>query len=228
MNTNADAPRYRYALTFDCPGANPNDAPEMVNCGQAREWCAVRGEDGLHEIIWAREVSPVEGPWRRVGQRCSGTSVTTQVSREVLDAVGEYARMVLPRPAPVVQPRRVALVNLPVLVSVADPGPRTLLVSRPIRGVLIAVPHFEWRFDDGTVLTGAGRAYDGVDPRVDPDHYVSHTYTHAAADAWVRLTVRWEATFTAGGVSYPIEPVLFSATHRFSVHEAHAVLVTGP
>jgi len=214
-------------LTFGCAVANPNRPPEEVVCVEAREWCVGRGLAGVHEVIWAREVWPVAGEWHVVADRCVAGD-GPGVDREVLEAVGEEARLRLPRLVPVVQPRGVVVVNLPVVVSVVDPGVQRLVVDRPVRGVLVASPRFVWTFDDGSVAEGAGRVFDGVDPRVAPEHYVSHTYRMAQADGWVRLTVHWEAVFTTGGITYPIDPIDVTTTIHYPVHQARAVLVTTP
>ena len=219
--------KYEFVLTFGCAVANPNRPPEEVVCVEAREWCVGRGLAGVHEVIWAREVWPVAGEWHVVADRCVAGD-GPGVDREVLEAVGEEARLRLPRLVPVVQPRGVVVVNLPVVVSVVDPGVQRLVVDRPVRGVLVASPRFVWTFDDGSVAEGAGRVFDGVDPRVAPEHYVSHTYRMAQADGWVRLTVHWEAVFTTGGITYPIDPIDVTTTIHYPVHQARAVLVTTP
>jgi hypothetical protein len=134
----------------------------------------------------------------------------------------------VPIPVPDVQPAGTALVNLPVIVSVPQPQPVTMQVQQPVPGTLVATPTFTWAFDDGATVTGAGVPYDGTDPRVDPAHYVSHTYTTADAHASVTLTVTWNATFTAAGQAFPIAPLTMPPiTTTFTVNEAHAVLVSG-
>jgi hypothetical protein len=101
-------------------------------------------------------------------------------------------------------------------------------VQQPVPGQLVATPSFSWKFDDGTVVTGAGVPYDGTDPRTAPSHYVSHTYAAAQAQASVTLTVTWNATFTAAGQTFTIAPLVMPPIRTtFSVHEARSVLVNG-
>jgi hypothetical protein len=101
-------------------------------------------------------------------------------------------------------------------------------VQQPVPGLLVATPTYTWKFDDGATVTGAGLPYDGTDPRVDPGHYASHTYTAAEAHASVTLTVTWNATFTVAGQAFTIPRLVMPPiTTTFSVHEAHSVLVSG-
>jgi hypothetical protein len=216
---------YEYAATPACPLALPGDA---VNCTAAAQYCAQNGSIGIHEDIWRREATPTIGPWTVVSQTCTGAGPAPIPVEQVVQDASEYERTHVPIPVPNVQPPGVALVNLPVIVSVPQPEPVTMQVQQPVPGTLVATPTFAWRFDDGATVTGAGTPYDGTDPRVNPAHYVSHTYTAADAHASVTLTVTWNATFTAAGQDFPIPPLTMPPiTTTFTVHEAHAVLVSG-
>lgn len=216
---------YQYAATPACPTAQPGDA---VNCTAAAEYCAQNGSSGIHEDIWRREATPTTGPWIVVSQTCTGAGPAPIPVQQVVQDVGEYERAHVPIPVPSVQPRGIALVNLPVIVSVPQPQPVTMQVQQPVPGTLVATPTFTWTFDDGATVTGAGVAYDGTDPRVNQSHYVSHTYATPDEHASVTLTVTWNATFTAAGQAFPIAPLVMPPiTTTFSVREAHAVLVSG-
>ena len=216
---------YQYAVTPACPIAQPGDA---VNCTDAAQYCAQNGSTGIHEDIWRREATPTTGPWIVVSQTCTGAGPAPIPAQQVVQDVSEYERTHVPIPVPSVQPSGVALVNLPVIVSVPQPQPVTMQVQQPVPGTLVATPTFTWKFDDGAVVTGAGVPYDGTDPRANPAHYVSHTYSAANPHASVTLFVTWNATFTAAGQTFAIAPLTMPPiTTTFTVNEAHAVLVSG-
>lgn len=216
---------YQYAATPACPTAQPGDA---VNCTAAAQFCQQNGSSGIHEEIWRREATPTTGPWIVVSETCTGAGPAPIPVQQVVQDVGEYERTHVPVPVPNVQPATVALVNLPVIVSVPQPQPVTMQVQQPVPGTLVATPTFSWTFDDGATVTGPGVPYDGTDPRTEPTHYVSHTYATADAHASVTLTVTWNATFTAAGQVFPIAPLVMPPiASAFTVQEAHAVLVSG-
>lgn len=216
---------YQYAATPACPTAQPGDA---VDCTAAAQFCQQNGSSGIHEDIWRREATPTTGPWIIVTQTCTGAGPAPIPVQQVVQDVGEYEWTHVPIPVPSIQPSSVALVNLPVIVSVPQPQPVTMQVQQPVPGALVATPTFTWSFDDGATVTGAGIPYDGTDPRLDPTHYVSHTYGAADAHASVTLTVTWNATFTAAGQVFPIAPLVMPPiSTAFTVQEAHAVLVSG-
>jgi hypothetical protein len=101
-----------------------------------------------------------------------------------------------------------------------------MAVRQPVAGRLLTVPSYSWSFDDGTVLAGAGRPYDGTDPRQSPTHYLAHTYIEPETSASVSLVVTWRATFTAGGRSFAVAPLTMPPIiTRYPVYEAHSVLV---
>jgi hypothetical protein len=216
---------YQYAATPACPTARPGEA---VDCTAAAQFCQENGSLGIHEDIWRREATPDTTPWIVVSQTCTGAGPAPIPIEQVAQDVGEYERTHVPIPVPNIQPAGVALVNLPVIVSVPQPQPVTMQVQQPVPGTLVATPTFNWTFDDGATVTGAGVPYDGTDPRSDPTHYVSHTYTTADAHASVTLTVTWNATFTAAGQVFPIPPLVMPPiSTTFTVDEAHAVLTSG-
>jgi len=216
---------YQYAVTPACPQAIPGGA---INCTAATQYCALNGSTGIHEDVWRRQTAPATTPWQVVDQVCTGNGPPPISVQQVVQDVSEYERDHMPIPVPDVQPANVAIVNLPVLVSVPQPGPQTMQVQQPVPGLLVATPTYTWKFDDGATVTGAGLPYDGTDPRVDPGHYASHTYTAAEAQASVTLTVTWNATFTVAGQAFTIPPLVMPPiTTTFSVHEAHSVLVSG-
>ena len=216
---------YRYTLTPACPQAQPL---ADVNCTAAAQYCANNGQSGIHEDVWREQTAPAVVPWRIVNQVCVGPNEDSPTLGDVQLSASEYERTHVPIPVPNVQPATVALVNLPVIVSVPQPQPVTMQVQQPVPGTLVATPTFSWTFDDGATVTGAGVPYDGTDPRTDPTHYVSHTYAAADPHASVTLTVTWNATFTAAGQVFPIAPLVMPPiSTAFAVQEAHAVLVSG-
>jgi hypothetical protein len=215
---------YQYATTPACEQASPT---EDVNCTGATTFCAANGEAGIHEDLWVRETAPLAGAWAVAYQFCDG-SVPGSISTQELTAdVSEYERDHMPIPKPNVQPATIALVNLPVIVSATNVGPQTLAVEQPVPGLLVALPTYSWKFNDGTTVAGVGTPFDGTDPRTDPAHYVSHTYEHADAHASVALTVTWNATFTAAGQTFTLPPLVMPPiVTNFTVDEAHSVLVS--
>jgi hypothetical protein len=216
---------YRYTLTAACPRARPYDD---IVCTAATRTCALRGLSGLREDVWRAQVAPVTTTYAIVGQLCTGSQAPTLTGRQVSDDVAEYERDHMPVATPRVQPTGVAIVNLPVLVSVVQPQPQVMQVRQPVPGRLVATPTYSWTFDDGTTLTSAGVPFDGTDPRADPAHYLAHTYHGAAANASVSLTATWQATFTAAGRTISLPPLVMPAvTTTFVVDEAKAVLVAG-
>jgi hypothetical protein len=215
---------YRYALS---PACFETDPFEGVNCAGAAEFCAESGQSGMHEDVWRMEVWPTTGAYVIVGAICTGGQPRAIPTQEIVDAAQEYERTHLPQAVPRVQPGGVVVVNLPVLASVSPLPVQTMVVQLPVPGVLVATPSYAWTFDDGTNITGAGLPYDGTDPRVDPGHYVAHTYVKAQTNASVSLTVSWTARFTAAGQTIDIPAVVMPAiTTTFSVHEARSVLVS--
>lgn len=216
---------YSYALSPACPQDGPfSDS----SCAGAEQFCANTGSSGLHENVWREQVEPTPTDWLIVGDVCIGALPDPVDTRQVLADVAEFERLNVPTPQPQVQPAGGALVNLPVVVSVRDVGPQAMAVRQPVPGRLLAVPSYSWDFDDGAVLHGAGRAYDGTNPRQSPTHYLSHTYRQPEATAWVTLTVTWQATFTAGGRRFVVAPLTMPPdVRRYSVYEAHSVLVDG-
>jgi hypothetical protein len=217
------AATYSYALSPACPQDGPLS---NSSCAGAQQFCASTGSSGLHENVWRRQVEPEPTDWVIVGDVCIGTLPEPVPVRQVLADVFEYERINVPAPHPQVQPADGALVNLPVIVSVPELGPQAMAVRQPVAGRLLAVPSYSWSFDDGTVLTGAGRPYDGTDPQESPAHYLVHTYVKPETNASVTLVVTWRATFTAGGRSFAITPLTMSPIiSRYPVYEAHSVLV---
>lgn len=161
---------------------------------------------------------------------CTGGLGEPTPAQQIVDEVSEYERIHVPIPKPNVQPSKYTLVNLPVLVSVTDPGEQVMSVQQPVPGQLVATPTFTWTFDDGTTLTGAGKPYeDDIDPRYDESgYYLSHTYRKPQPHASVTLVVTWHATFSAAGETFNLPDLdMPGITTDFAVDEAHAVLVGG-
>jgi len=218
---------YSYAVSPDCPQArtNPFDA---VDCAPASQYCAANNQSGMHELVWRSEIRPEFRDWAVVGDICTGGSPDPIPTQQIIDAAEEYERTHLPPALPQMQPSNMAIVNMPLLVNVVPLPVQTMAVQLPVPGELVATPSYSWTFDDGTTVQGAGVPFDGTDPRVDPGHYVSHTYLKAHAHASVSLTVTWTAKFTAAGQTIDLPDVTMPAvTLNYSVHEARSVLVSG-
>jgi hypothetical protein len=163
-----------------------------------------------------------------VGDICTGDLPDPIPTQEVIETAKEYEETHLPPAVPQMQPSNMAIVNMPLLVNVVPMPMQTMAVQLPVPGELVATPSYAWSFDGGPPMPGPGLPFDGTDPRVDPAHYVSHTYLKPEASAGVSLTVSWTATFTAAGQTIQIPAVVMPAvTMTFSVHEAHSVLVSG-
>ena len=216
---------YSYALSPACPQSQPFGTSSCVG---AQQFCAATGSSGLHENVWRKELEPQPTDWTMVGDVCIGALPEPVDAGHLLNDVVEYEQLTVPTPEPTVQPAGGALVNLPVVVSVRDVGTQIMTVQQPVPGRLVAIPSYAWTFDDGAVLNGAGHAYDGTDPRQSPTHYLAHAYREPKSDASVTLTVTWQATFTAGGHDFAITPLQMPPiVSRYSVYEAHSVLVNG-
>lgn len=218
---------YEYAVRPACSQAAPNPF-DAVNCAAASQFCAARGDAGLHEEVWRAEVAPIRGNYALVGELCTGALPDPLPNKQIAGNAAEYERDHMPPGVPLVQPAKVAIVNIPVLASVTPLPVQRMNVQLPVPGELVATPSYSWTFDDGTTISGPGTPYDGTDPRTNPAHYVAHTYTKAQSQASVSLTVTWNATFTAAGQTITIPPVIMPPiTTTFTVDEAHAVLVSG-
>ena len=216
---------YRYTLSPACTEARP---VEGVNCAAASTFCVANGQVGLHEDVWRSDVDSGFTNWSIVGDLCTGTLPAPIPTQQIVDDASEYERDHMPPGVPHVQPAGVAIVNIPVLASVTPLPQQVMAVQLPVPGQLVATATYTWTFDDGTTLTGPGIAYDGTDPRTDPNHYIAHNYTAAQANASVALTVTWNTTFTAADQTITIPRLVMPPiTTTYSVHEAHYVLVSG-
>lgn len=216
---------YSYALSPACPQSQPF---ATSSCVGAQQFCAATGSSGLHEYVWRKQLEPQPTDWTIVGDVCIGALPEPVDAGQVLAGVVEYEQLTVPTPEPTVQPAGGALVNLPVVVSVQDVGTQIMTVREPVPGRLVATPSYAWTFDDGAVLNGAGRSYDGTDPRQSPTHYLAHAYRDPEAEASVALSVTWQATFTAGGHDFAVMPLQMPPiVSRYPVYEAHSVLVNG-
>lgn len=216
---------YRWALSPACAEKDPFD--DLV-CVGATEFCAENGKAGIHDDVWRMEVTPNQSGYVLVGDICTGDLPDPVPARQVIDAAEEFERTHVPIAVPRMQPSNMALVNMPLLVNVTPLPVQTMAVAVPLPGELVATPSYAWSFDGRPPVAGAGLAFDGTDPRVDPGHYVSHTYVKAQPIASVSLTVTWTATFTAAGETVRVPDVVMPAvTMTYSVHEARSVLVSG-
>jgi hypothetical protein len=181
--------------------------------GQAR---MCRPDEGWYRFF----VSVNGGPWRVVGVGCVGPGGPT-TPEEVERRVAEVVRASVPPLRPGAQPRR-ALVGVPVVLWSGQPRTwrsRVLEVAGH-RVRVVARPTWVWQFTDGVWETAAvpgGRWPD-----------TSLTYAFASAgERVVRVTTRWQATYTVNGVGpLPVaEVVRQEAAVPVVVHEARPVLV---
>lgn len=157
----------------------------------------------------------------------------------------------------VLKPAPQGLVNLPVIVSTTYPDPADNTIapvyipgSNPVQiriPVVVEKPgpdfvgeitaqagNYVWTFNDGGEPVaevsgrGPGRTYTpGVDPRTNPNYYVSHTYREPGVGKTVTLTVTWTGRVRVPGVNVDeaIDPVSITNTSiEFSVVEAKPVL----
>jgi hypothetical protein len=148
---------------------------------------------------------------------------------DVMSSVREEVRKRVPPARITLQPGNVVPVNMPLIVSAADPGNQDFAITLPQAGTVSVRPTYRWDFGDGGTATGRGKPFDGVTPRQDPGRYVTHTYTRPFQRVTVSLTVTWHATLTIPGVgSMSLQDVVMPpVTHTMSVQEARAVLVAG-
>lgn len=122
-----------------------------------------------------------------------------------------------------IQPARGwAFINKPVYLeataeeivqSVVLAGMDVTIRARPVS--------YTWDMGDGTVLTtkDAGGSW--------PDGTVTHTYAAPAQGCVISVTTTWQASYTVGGVTYPVPGTLTRTAHSapFDLREAEAVLV---
>jgi len=176
-------------------GTGAVDCPAAHNCPDA----------GALRVVVSERVVGSPGWYRQPGTVCLNTD--QQVAFNPADAQafvdGYFQRLPLPVPGLHVQPAAQAVVNLPELVS-ADPPPAGVFVvdQAPFPRITInARVRWEWDFGDGgsAVSSWPGRAYDGLDPRTSPDHYVAHTYRARSAGQRVRVTGVWTASWQLAG-----------------------------
>lgn len=205
-----------FAKFIDCPGAHQCPDP-----GQTEMYIARRTVDG---------VTP--GPWTYAGSACLGPEqlLAYDPAAAAAFALDYFQHLPLPEPGVHVQPAGRALVNLPTIIY-ADPPPagRWSVDHAPFPTITITgTPH--WQIEAGGTTTSSdtpGRPYDGTDPRSDPGHYVTHTFTEPASATTITVTVTWSATFTLGDDPTPIAmngTVSRSSTLAIAVDEAGAVL----
>jgi hypothetical protein len=223
----SDGATYHYSFSPSCDGDAPDDTKL---CGHALTACDIADPGGIYYDVWRQETEPVPGPPAIEGAVCLGGAADTVTVAQLGDDLDEDVRDHLPSFAIRAQPSPAAIVNLPVLVSApVEPAPN-FAVTAPVPGSVTVTSTYTWTFDDGVVLTGTGRPYDGTDPRTAaPGYYVAHTYTHADPRGSVSLVVSWHAGFTlAGGVTIALPDIVTPAqTIAFEVHEVRAVLVSG-
>lgn len=205
-----------FANTVDCPGAHKCPDP-----GKIQMYIARRIVDGA-----------TLGPWTYVGSACRGPEqlLSYDPAAAAAFALDYFQHLPLPEPGVHVQPAGRALVNLPTIVY-ADPPPagRWIVDHAPFPTITISgTPH--WRVDAGgaSIMSDTpGRAYDGTDPRTNPGHYLTHTFTEPASTTPISVTVTWSATFTLGDdpTQIPMNgTVSRTSTATIAVDEAGAVL----
>lgn len=169
--------------------------------------------------------------WRILDGDCHGTPEWVPIE-EVSWHFEHRVRRRLPDPTIKLNPYPRGLVNLPVIVSTPDPGPQDYDFTIPpsqgrsieLHGTIHAEPHYVWTFEGGKTVHGAGRPYDGTDPRTSPGHYVTDTFGTSGKKN-VHLQVRWTGTVTVEGLDpEPIEPVVFERDATVQVFESRAAL----
>ncbi len=217
---------YTYFYAPACPG-NFLAGDEL--CGRALNTCATTDPGAIYYNVWKQETQPALGeplPQPAICLGGKGDNITVaQVGKDVDDEVRDH----LPKFSPQAQPNPDAIVNLPIIVSAPiEPAPN-FNVDEPFPGQVVVTSTYNWKFDDGTTLTGIGRLYDGTDPRTAPaGYYLDHTYTRADPNGSVTLTVTWHAMFTLNGGTPVALPDITTTpqTIPFQVHEARSVLVS--
>lgn len=201
-DTAAAAPVKEYDYSPACrgngvagEGTGAVDCPAAHNCPDA----------GALRVVVSERVVGSPGWYRQPGTVCLNTD--QQVAFNPADAQafvdGYFQRLPLPLPGLRVQPAAQAVVNLPELVS-ADPPPAGVFAvdEAPFPRITInARVRWEWDFGDGgsAVSSWPGRAYDGLDPRTSPDHYVAHTYRARSTGQRVTVTGVWTASWQLAG-----------------------------
>jgi hypothetical protein len=212
-----------------CAGNAPTRAGQGVGCMGATLGCS---PGQIRMWLSYREVGTTGTPTRDPRQRCIGPNVSIPVG-PLLAGVREELEKRAPQAAFAIQPKDMALVQLPVIVHAISPDGRGLTesiefdVTQPVPGHLEAHPTYEWDFGEGFSAIGVGIAYDGTSPRERPDYYVSHAYT-APGRATVTLRVLWRATFTVAGIPpLTLEDLPRQTSQSVRVVEARSQLVAG-
>ena len=205
-----------FVNTLDCPGAHKCPDP-----GQTQMYIARRTVDGA-----------TRGPWTFTGSACLDPQqlLGYDPAAAAAFALDYFKHLPLPEPGVHVQPAGRALVNLPTIVYAdAPPTGRWSVDHAPFPTITITgTPHWQVEAGGASVTSDTpGRAYDGTDPRTDPGHYLTHTFTEPAAATAVTVTVTWSANFTLGDDPTPIPmngTVSRNSTLTIAVDEAASVL----
>jgi hypothetical protein len=205
-----------FANTLDCPGAH-----QCPDAADIEMFIARRTVDGA-----------TRGPWTYVGSACLGPQqlLAYDPAAAAAFALDYFKHLPLPEPGVHVQPAGRALVNLPTIIYAdSPPTGRWSVDHAPFPTITITgTPH--WQIEaDGTSITSdtPGRAYDGIDPRSNPSHYLTHTFTEPTSATTISVTVTWSATFTLGDDPTPIlmnGTVSRTSTIDIAVDEAGSVL----
>lgn len=227
--------------TWDCNGRK-DCADNSDGDGTLLMWCRPDQTPQIRQPVyvkadWRYRAATRGDPdkWEFLGVDCYPTPEWVPIE-EVRWHFSYEIRRRLPAPTIELNPQPRGLVNLPVIVSTPDPGPQDFAIVVPpsrgrtfeLHGTIHAVPDYTWTFEDGGTVHGAGRPYDGTDPRTDPGHYVTDTFARTGIKS-VHLRVRWTGTVTVQGLApEPIRPVVFERDATVEVVESWAALKDGP
>lgn len=220
--------QYEYQLAPACGGNVSPGAGGDTACNAA---FTCPDPNDYRYFVFYREISPNPIGWMRAGDQCLSATPTTPSAPVNVDPVVEQylETLLVGQPQILFQPVSGGVVNVPVLFR-TNAGPVSGTTSAFGLSVTVtAVPHYRWEFGDGAPFAtdDPGRSYDGVDPRTNPEHYVSHTYGSAGART-VRLTVTWTATYTRSdsGEIYAASGTVVRQTSRPIMVKEYEAVVT--
>lgn len=241
------AQRVSPAASGDCPDCTWKVQPVCelrpgvilpVACDEVRRagGCVAAGRSGgvLHAVF----VSRSRGPYELTGTVCLGEGVRPVALADIEAQVRAYLDELVPA-APTLTMRPVGgttLIHLPTLflaTGATTAAGRLFPAGIPVQ-VAATATGWTWQVDGGASVFRTdfpGRRYDPAhDPRVDPGHYATHTFTTTGTHQ-LTCTVSWTATASITGLGdLPVPGAVqrTSAALAVQVREARAELIANP
>jgi hypothetical protein len=219
---------YEYKTGDVCDGGM-SGCPKAFNCPEKLDREGKRMA-AIRMVAFRRLKADANDPWQIVNHGvCKYTGRTVPMS-DVL-AVGLSMKEQVGKPEIVAQPPGgVTLVNFTSLFHAPVQKDTTLTITKPVSGVITAIPHYTWDLSDGITAEGAGHPYDDqVDPKSpDSDGYYVKAFYRTRGVKNVHLTLTWEVSIHLEGFGVvPLAPIVLTADTTTTAKTSHARLV-GP